>query len=63
MPSQRRLHAQVGSLAVANLANHDDVRVLAKQCAQSRSEGHASFGVSLGLVDAGDFILDRILNC
>jgi hypothetical protein len=35
---ERRLHRQVGGLAVADLADHDDVRVLAQRRAQPRSQ-------------------------
>ena len=62
MSSQSRLHTQVGCLAVADLADHDDVRILAQQCSQTRGESHTSFGIGLGLVDAGDLVFDWILD-
>ena len=38
VPRERRLHRKAGSLAVANLADHDDVRVLPQYLSQPRRE-------------------------
>ncbi len=62
MSGQGGLDTEVGRLAVTDLSYHDNVRILTQKRSESRSERHAGFGVGLGLVDAWDLILDRILD-
>ncbi|MNN53717.1 hypothetical protein D3C81_1684890 [compost metagenome] len=59
---QRGLHRDVRSLPVTDFAHHDHVRVLAQDGAQATGEGHVDLGVHLGLADAGQVILDRVLD-
>ena len=59
---EARLHRDLRGLEVADLADHDHVRVLAEDRAQPACEGHLDLGVHLGLTDAVDVILDRILD-
>jgi hypothetical protein len=59
---QRRLHGDLRGLRVADLADHHHVRVLAQDRAQAACKGHLDFGVDLGLADAVDVILDRVLD-
>ena len=59
---QGGLDGQVGRFAVADLADHDDVRVLAQQGPQAVSEGHAGYRVDLGLVGADDVVFHRVFD-
>jgi len=43
---------------VANFADHDDIRVLAEDAAQSRREGHSLFITHLRLADAFQVIFE-----
>jgi hypothetical protein len=49
-------------LLVADLAEQHDVGVRAQDRAQRRGEGQARLGVGLHLVDAGQPVLDRVLD-
>ena len=51
MAGQRGVDGDVGGLAVADLADHDDVRVLAQDVPQARGEGQPDLRVDLDLVD------------
>ena len=52
----------LGGLQVADLADHDHVRVLAQEAAQRGGEGHAALDVHLHLVDARHADFDRVLD-
>ena len=41
VPGQRRLHRDLGGLLLADLADHDDVRVLSQDVLQDLREGEA----------------------
>ena len=60
--SQGSLDGDLGRLVVADLADHDDVRVLADDGAQAVGEGQPDLGPDLDLADALDLVLDRVLN-
>ena len=62
VPGQGGLDGDVGRLAVANLADHDDIRILAKDRPKAGGEGEPDLGVDLGLADSVDGIFDRILD-
>ena len=62
MAGQRRLHRDLGGLAVADFADHHDVGILAQDRAQAGREGQADLGIDLGLADALDRIFDRVLD-
>src|SRR3546814_9884586 len=59
---QRGLHGDLRRFKVADLAYHDDVGVLAQNCAQGRCERQIDFGVDLSLADARQIVLDWILD-
>jgi hypothetical protein len=59
---QRRLHRDLGGFEVADFAHHHHVRILAQDGAQAAGEGHVHLGVDLGLADAVDVVLDRVLD-
>src|SRR5262245_19901175 len=59
---ETRLDGDLGGLDVANLAHHHHVRILAQDCAQPARERHLDLGVDLGLADAVDVVLDRVLD-
>ena len=59
---ERRLDGDPGGLHVADLADQDDVRVLAQDRAQAAGEGDAGLLVDLDLVDRRDPVLDRVLD-
>ena len=58
----RGLDRDLGGFQVADLADHDHVRILAQERAQRGGEGHAALDVHLHLVDAGHADFDRILD-
>ncbi len=59
---ERALHRDVRGLGVADLADHDHVRILAQDRAQRAGEGHADLLVGVHLVHGLDVVLDRILD-
>ena len=58
----RCLNRNVGCLQITDLADHDDVRVLAQERAQRGCKGQAAFLVDVDLVDAGQVDFGRILG-
>ena len=56
------LDGGAGGVAVANLADHDDVRVKTEDGTETFGEGAASGGVDGDLGDAGDAVFNRILK-
>jgi hypothetical protein len=59
---QRRLDGDLRGLGVADLADHDDIRVLAQDRAQAAGERQLDLGVHLDLANAAQLVLDRILD-
>ena len=59
---ERGLERDLGGLEVADLADHDDVGVLAQEGAQRRREVEPDVLVHLHLVDADEVELDRVLG-
>src|ERR1700730_7436753 len=59
---ERGLDPDLGGLEVADLADHDDVRVLAQEAAQRGREVEPDVLVHLHLVDAGEVELHRVLG-
>ena len=62
MPGLRRLDGDLGRLQVANLADHDHVRVLAQEGAQRLGEVHALARIDVDLVDAFQVDLHRVFG-
>ena len=62
MSRHRRLHRDLRRLLIAHLADHDDVGILPQDRAQRRAERDAGLAVHRHLRDAGQLILDRILD-
>ena len=62
MPGQRGVNSDARGLGVAHLADHDDVRVLPHEGAHRRSEGQPDRRLDLGLIDAGNFVFDGVLD-
>ena len=62
MPRQRRTNRYIGRLAVTDFANHNDIRVVAKDVLQTRREGQAPLRIHGHLVDAFKLILNRVFN-
>src|SRR5258705_176169 len=58
----RRLHGDARGLLVADLADEHDVRVLPEDRPQGAGERQLDLVVDLGLVDAGNLVLDGILD-
>ena len=59
---QRRFHRDVGGFVVTNFTHHHDVRVLAQDGAQGRSEIEPDVVAHRNLIDAGELVLDRVLD-
>ncbi len=62
MPREARLHGDLRRFQVADLADHHHVRVLALDGPQRSREAHLDLGVDLGLADAVQVVLDRVLG-
>src|SRR6185295_1917561 len=58
----RGLERDLGGLAVADLAEEDDVRVLPEDRAERGREREARLLVHLDLVQARELVLDRVLD-
>ncbi len=59
---QRGLDRDRARLEVADLADHDDVRVLPQKRFQRGGERHADFVLYEDLIDAEQVVLDRVLG-
>ncbi len=59
---ERRADRDVGRLAVANLAHHDDVRILTHNVPQPGSKRQPDLRVHVELVDPVHLVFDRIFN-
>src|SRR5258708_4884261 len=62
MACQRRLDRNTRSLDIADLADHDDVRVLTKDGAQRMRKIQPNFRLDLDLVDALHLVFNGVLN-
>src|SRR5262245_1284672 len=62
MPGERRVDSDGGCLAVADLANHDDFRILPQEAAQTASKVELAPGARLRLAHPLDDALDRVFN-
>ena len=62
MAGQRRLDRDPCRLDVPDLADEDDVGVLAQDGLQTGGEGQSGLFVRLDLVDRREDVLDRVLN-
>src|SRR5579862_6638 len=62
VPCERRAHGDLCGLQVANLAHHDDVRILPDDVPQSRGKSEANLRVDLNLVYTGELVFYWILN-
>ena len=62
MAGQGGLDGDLGRLRVADLPDHDLVRVVAEDRAQTPGEGQALLLVDRDLGDALDLVLDRVLD-
>src|SRR5215468_9420776 len=62
MAGQRRMDGYVRRLAVADLANHDDIGILANKSTYRGGEGQANCRLDLRLIDARDLVFDRIFD-
>ena len=59
---ERAFDGDLGGLAVADLAHHDHVGVVAEEVPHRRGEGEARRAVDLHLLDAVDAVLHRVLD-
>ena len=62
MSRQRRLDRDAGGRLVADLADHDDVRVLPQQASQRGGELESHGRADLELVDAADVAFHRVFD-
>ena len=59
---KRRLHGDPGRVDVSDLADEDDVGVLAKNRSQPVCEGDSRLLICLDLVDRGKDVFDRVFD-
>src|SRR5437660_401762 len=57
---ESRANRDVGRFQIANLADHDDIRILPHDVAQPRSKCKPDLGIHMDLVNPVHLILDRI---
>ena len=62
MTGQGRLHRHFRGGQIANLADHDDVGILAQQGANALGEAQVDGRLYLHLIEFGDDHFDRILD-
>ena len=62
MAGQRRMDGDMRGLGVADFADHDHVGVLANEGAHGGRKGETDRRLDLRLVDAGDFVFDRVFD-
>jgi len=62
MAGQAGLDGDLRRLGIADLADHDDVRVLPQDGAQGLGEAEVDAGIDLDLADAGEVVFDRVLD-
>ena len=62
MAGEGSLNGDLGRLAVADLAHHDDVRILPQNRAQPVRERELDLGIHLHLTDTLQLILDRVFD-
>src|ERR1700761_8377387 len=62
MTGQRRLHGNLHSLEIADLADHYDVGVLPQDRAQQAGEVEPDLRLYLDLIDARQLILDGVFD-
>ncbi|MNE59856.1 hypothetical protein D3C80_1549740 [compost metagenome] len=62
VPGEAGLHGDLRGFLIADLAEHDHVRVLAQNRPQAAGEGQAGTGVDCGLANAGDGVLHRVFD-
>ena len=62
MAGQGGPQTDFSGLLVADLADHDDVRVLPQKCTQRRGEREPDLGLDLNLVHPLELVLDRVFD-
>ena len=61
MSGQTGLHGDLRGFQVSDLADHDDIGVLAEDGPESSCERHFDLGIDLSLADPVDEVFDRVL--
>ena len=59
---KRRADRDVGGFKIADLADHDHIRILPHDVTQSRGERQTDLRIDMDLIDAVHLVLDRIFN-
>ena len=62
MSRERGLHRDVGGLRVADLADHDDIWILAQDRTQPGGKRQSNLGFYLHLVDTDHLVFNRVLD-
>src|SRR5712671_584651 len=56
------MNCNVSGLCISDLADHDHVRILANESTQGGCKRETDLRLDLRLIDAGNFIFDRVLD-
>ena len=56
------MNGDARSLCVTHFPHHDDVGILSNKSTHGRGESQPDRGLNLRLIDAGNFVFDRILD-
>ena len=62
VPGQTCLNGNLRSFQIPDFPDHHHIRILAQNGSQAPSKGHIHFRVHLGLTNARQVVLDRILD-
>ena len=62
MAGERGANGDVGRLAVADFADHDDVRILAHDMPQAGGEGQPDLRIDVDLIDAVHLVFDGVFD-
>ena len=60
---ESRFDGDIGGFVVANFTDHDDVRILAEDGAESIGKAQTDFGFDGNLINSGELVFDGVFDC